>query len=311
MALMNLINAVVVVVAVSIGVSSAAPHPAFEFRNVSYSDLDAIVDTIVSAFDPGVMWTYLYQFRDTFPEYHWRCVYEAAENQIPEYQDATGTFGHVIVPSVRGNKDAQSFAFWKMMRKGEGEGKSSAGDFLGLPFECSMPRESAATQSEERSKSDVSFGQGLNRAAQAPIDLGQESLSEIKLPCSLHLDMNLIRTAHLAPQLNKAEKDYIEDAYEYQLYLGLLATHPDWDGNGFGAAQVEWGMDFAKAEEQRLSLSEGRKIRVPVTLLATPAGYPLYKSLGFESVANVTFVLIDSFQGSTTWFEYMRWFSDD
>jgi GNAT superfamily N-acetyltransferase len=121
--------------------------------------------------------------------------------------------------------------------------------------------------------------------------------------------MNLIRALHLSPQLQAAEEKYIYDVYDYQLYLGLLATYPDWNGHGFGAAKVKWGMQKAKAEKERLSQVEGRQIEIPVTLLATLAGYPLYKSLGFESVAKVTFHLLDKFGGGTTLFEYMRWFT--
>ena len=71
-------------------------------------------------------------------------------------------------------------------------------------------------------------------------------------------------------------------------------------------------MEHAMEEEERLSRLDSRrdKVRVPVTLLATPAGYPLYKSLGFESVANVTLNLLDGYNGGITWIEYMQWFSD-
>lgn len=44
---------------------------------------------------------------------------------------------------------------------------------------------------------------------------------------------------------------------------------------------------------------------MPVTLLATPAGYPLYDSLGFESVENATISMLDGL--GELWFEVMRW----
>jgi len=44
---------------------------------------------------------------------------------------------------------------------------------------------------------------------------------------------------------------------------------------------------------------------LPVTLLASPAGYPLYDSLGFESVVNATMEMLDGL--GELWFEVMRW----
>ncbi|EKG13338.1 hypothetical protein MPH_09620 [Macrophomina phaseolina MS6] len=55
-------------------------------------------------------------------------------------------------------------------------------------------------------------------------------------------------------------------------YLAGLATHPDYQGNGLGAALVRWGLEQAE------------KDGLPVYLEATPAGAPLYKRLGFEVV---------------------------
>lgn len=54
--------------------------------------------------------------------------------------------------------------------------------------------------------------------------------------------------------------------------LAGLATHPDYQGNGLGAALVRWGLEQAE------------KDGLPVYLEATPAGAPLYKRLGFEVV---------------------------
>ena len=47
---------------------------------------------------------------------------------------------------------------------------------------------------------------------------------------------------------------------------------------------------------------------MPVTLLATPAGYPLYDSLGFEGVKNATMPMLDRL--GELWFEVMRWGMD-
>jgi hypothetical protein len=288
--------------------SGADSGQGFSFRNISYADLDAVTTTVVSAFDPGPMWTYVYQFRDIFPNYHWRCIREGLEEA---YRDMDVTeYLMVIVPSEEGYHSVESFAGWILMTNGSAQSTGGRGTTPFLWLGMGVPMDYFT-----RKYMEMQIGlspHGAKVEAQVPVEGAQQrgETDGPALPCSLHLDLNLVRAAHLLPQIQAAEKKYIEDAYEHQLYLGVLATHPDWDGHGFGAAQVEWGMEKAKAEEKLLPQIEGRKVKVPVTLMSTPAGYPLYKSLGFESVANVTIALLDNFDGGTTWFEYMRWFSD-
>ena len=115
--------------------------------------------------------------------------------------------------------------------------------------------------------------------------------------------------------------------WQDQLYLNLLATHPEWDGNGFGARQVRWGLELSRNgdfgreregdgdvvvrdnladEEVRDELADGEAKRtIPVTLLATPAGWPLYESLGFEGVENATIGMLDTM--GELWFEVCKW----
>lgn len=59
---------------------------------------------------------------------------------------------------------------------------------------------------------------------------------------------------------------------KYSPELILLATRPEFQGRGAGTALVKHGI--AIAEEKKL----------PVWLEASPAGYPLYKKLGFKDV---------------------------
>jgi len=101
-------------------------------------------------------------------------------------------------------------------------------------------------------------------------------------------------------QFHRLEQHYITYAYPTttQIYLQLLATHPSYDGHNFGARQVRRGMDFAR-DRDRKEL---------VTLIATPVGYPLYKGLGFGSVANVSIEMLDGL--GRLWWEVMRWKGD-
>jgi GNAT superfamily N-acetyltransferase len=113
--------------------------------------------------------------------------------------------------------------------------------------------------------------------------------------CAAHLDQNTTRRADLMRQAKPIEAEYIRSWTEPQLYLVLLATHPDWDGNGFGAEQLDAG--FRAAERWNVSVS----------LIATPAGYPLYESSGFAALKNITLHKLDGL--GELWLEYMRWHS--
>lgn len=283
---------------------TANAHQSLHLRNMTSDDVNAVTTTIVSAFDPGPVWTYMYQFRDRFPSYHWRCLRVQTERYYP---NTPAEYANVIVPPEDATNSARSFGGWKLMRKVDPRPIGTRRRMSFSPF-GSSDFEDLVTSKALYDVSHVEvFRQRMIEKSQAHITEAHQEANELELPCSLHLDMNLTRAIHLVSQFQAIEERYIYDAYEYQLYLHLLATHPDWDGHEFGAMQVKWGMQKAKAEEERLSQVEGRQIEIPVTLLATPAGYPLYKSLGFESVANVTLHLLDNFGGGTTWFEYMRW----
>jgi GNAT superfamily N-acetyltransferase len=56
------------------------------------------------------------------------------------------------------------------------------------------------------------------------------------------------------------------------LELGLLMTDPAFQRRGIGTALLEWGLALADRE------------KVPCFLLASPFGYPLYRSLGWNVV---------------------------
>ncbi|KKY25643.1 putative gnat family [Diplodia seriata] len=59
------------------------------------------------------------------------------------------------------------------------------------------------------------------------------------------------------------------------VHLASLATHPDHQGKGIGAALVRWGIE------------QGEKDGVPVYLEATPRGFFLYKKMGFEAADEI------------------------
>lgn len=289
----------------------ATSSESFEFRNMSTFDIEAVASTVMLAFDPGTINTYLYQFRDRFPNYHLRCYQAEVEKQYQRMKPMNHYM--VIVPSAETSGSARSVAQWAEMTKGISEPREEeirASALLALGF--GVPEDLITSRGGDTFEQDDLPGQGLFEDIQSVLQAVHDgTVSDIELPCSLHLDMNLIRALHLSRQFLAADEQYIKDAYEYQLYLGLLATHPDWDGHGFAAAQLRWGMELAKSREKDLLLTEGKRVKIPVTLIATPAGYPLYKSMGFESVSNITLELLENFNGGTTWVEYMVWWNDE
>ena len=58
------------------------------------------------------------------------------------------------------------------------------------------------------------------------------------------------------------------------IYLGLLATHPNYQGQGTGKALCQWGLEKAKREGWT------------VTLFSSPMGKRLYAKLGFRDAGS-------------------------
>lgn len=150
-----------------------------------------------------------------------------------------------------------------------------------------VPEQSSRSGSRVVSISIWNFNKTTqNSTSLIPLIFGEDG------SCAKQLDVNQTRSAPYVKHLADAEKvlDYI---FERQAYLELLATHPKWDGHGFAARHLDWGMDVA------------RNMGLPATLIATPAGYPLYKSKGFQDVANVTLDMLDGL--GILWHEAMKY----
>ena len=109
--------------------------------------------------------------------------------------------------------------------------------------------------------------------------LGLGSLSS---KCT-HKDENATRAADWDRKFGKAHNKYLNDVYGHdQFYLAVLATHPDFQHHGYGEQLVLSGIDMAPI----LDLDT-------VTLIATPIGEPVYFSLGFRSIANISITSVD------------------
>ena len=120
-----------------------------------------------------------------------------------------------------------------------------------------------------------------------------KGIDKLEYDCSLRLGENITRSDHHQRQLDDAEEKYINSQFNNHLWLEVLVTHPTWDGHNFGAMNLQWGQNFAK------------KKNVPITVISTPAGYPLYRSVRFKNIQNVTLELLDG-EGEI-WYEAMKY----
>ncbi|KAJ5921326.1 hypothetical protein N7466_009652 [Penicillium verhagenii] len=74
-----------------------------------------------------------------------------------------------------------------------------------------------------------------------------------------------------------AAEKYFNNVYgDRQVRLWILGTRPDYQRLGLGTKQCQWGLNYARAHT------------VPVTVLSSPMGGALYKSLGFRVMAYIT-----------------------
>ncbi|KUI69229.1 hypothetical protein VM1G_05356 [Cytospora mali] len=277
--------------------TSATPHQAplgpapagipFTLRNATLEDVDEITTVWYDAFRPSPLWPYIHQFEDEVgPLYAWTCE---RDSFLQLLGDEKRQFKAMVItvpdPTSRGltttttREKVVSIAMWDFNQtRGQQKDKSSYMSPMLLPMGVH----------------DSSRSSSINAGATGPPPT---------FNCSAHLDVNMTRALHFRGHMEAAKQKYLDEPFDTQLYLGLLATHPDWDGNGFGATHLRWG----KAQLARLGGGGGDRGGglMPLTLLATPAGYPLYASEGFEGLYNVTLERLDG--KGAFWHEVMKY----
>lgn len=248
----------------------------FTFRNATFEDIDDITTVYLDAFRNAEATRYVRQFADKDPEYTWTCQREA--------------FKRVLL-----NPQAQGPIVVKV---------------ISVP-DLSLPRKERVVsiaawvygylqQDSDTSLLSASFTGLHSGLFSTPV--GNNVPNEMKFDCNAHLDMNMTRAQHLERALTEAQNDYLTKPYGPQFFLGLLATHPKWDGNGFAARHLHWGKEILAELNQAPEHSDHR---LPLTLIGTPAGYPLYISEGFEGVKNITIERLDG--EGVLWCEAMKY----
>lgn len=246
-------------------------HDRYVFRDAVREDIDDIVTVILDAFSTGCAWQYVRPEYQRFKDYTWHCLRAALTREWDDMDITNTTFVKVVAIPVAKASDGRNervvaLGTWKLMTRGH----------------PAMHALEALTQL---------FPSGIT-TAESQVNIGN---SDTQYNCSANLDVNQTRAIDFDRQLRAAKSQYIDRAYLKQLYLNILATHPDWDGYGFAALNLDWGIGFAK------TLAE------PVTLMATPAGYPLYHDVGFRSLKNVTIETLEGWEGKLLWLEVMEY----
>lgn len=265
------------------------------FRDATPADIDDITTVFVDAFAPSALWRYAWPNHGNFTAYRWYC---ARQDLASSLFNKTNVWVKVISVTDKAFRDKMEPIEIREKRE---ERVVAFAVWVEIKQDSKAVNNGIFKQKVDDNE-DSCHRPGVNRYSRISstmnLDLRENFLTDSKdhpeYNCSAHLYINQTRANDFQEQFNAYQKKYVVDAYPDQLYLALLATHPTWDGHGFGARHCRWGMDFAK-----------RTLGVPVTLIASPAGFPLYDSLGFESVANMTMRMLDSL--GKLWFEVMRW----
>lgn len=252
------------------------PSVPFTFRNATIDDVDDLTTVYVEAFRRGPPWGYVRQFADKYPEYTWTCQRESFK-QIFSNAPAKD---HIAVKVI-------SVPDFSSQRKERVVSLSA--------WEYGFLDQDSAT-----SLSSASFA-GL-KAGLPLIPIFNSVPNGMNFDCSSHLDMNMTRFQQFQRAMVDAQHDYLIKPYGPQFSLGLLATHPDWDGNGFASRHLHWGKEQLAEMNQAPEHSDHR---LPLTLIGTPAGYPLYISEGFQGLKNITIERLDG--EGIIWFEAMKY----
>lgn len=252
------------------------PSIPFTFRNATLEDVDDIATVYLDAFRNADATRYVRQFADKDPEYTWTCQREAFKRVLLNPQAG----GPIVVKVI-------SVPDLSLPRK---ERVVSIGAWMYGYLQ----------QESDTSLQSASFT-GLNSGLFS-VPMGNSIPNEGKFDCNAHLDMNMTRALHYERAINEAQNDYLLKPYGSQFTLGLLATHPEWDGNGFAARHIHWGKETLADMNQAPEHSDHR---LPLTLIGTPAGYPLYISEGFQGVKNITIERLDG--EGVLWCEAMKY----
>lgn len=252
----------------------------FTFRNASLDDLDDVTTVFLDAFRRSSSWSYIHQFEyDVDPDYVWTCQRAAFQGFYEMTERVAIKVLSVADETVTRKERVVSFSAWDLAR-------------LNLTSETSQ---------QEILPSTPALWPAAGVAGVYTRARFTGKASSATFDCEAHLDVNMTRLHHWNNTMWEHDTKYVK-ALGSQLYLGLLATHPDWDGHGFASSHLAWGKERLA---QINNASKGSDHWIPLTLTATPAGYPLYIKEGFKGLHNQTLERLDG--KGLLWNEAMKY----
>ena len=237
----------------NLGSNDQHPFLDLAIRNATLHDVDVIADIILAAFDSAPHLKYMFQFKDQFPEEHLRCARIGICRSMKRNKLAIAQL--VEMPS---NTDPEIFqpvamALWQYP-------PSSDPSAIHIAIGTWEPPQSCF---RFFCKSDILI------------------VSNPTAEC-LHRDANLTRAIDFENKFTRAKRSLVDNVFgSNQIYLNTLATHPDYQSRGAGTSLVRSGLDMAS------------NYRANVTLIATEAGRPIYRHVGFKSFVNISISSVD------------------
>ena len=216
--------------------------PSLHLRNATLSDIDAVVNITLAAFDPSPDSDLLAPHRHEHWDHFYACSRASLEAAFRDSGNPGGPFD--LYPYVMALPPSKDYP----------DGKPVAVGFyarLNQNFTKSSPP-------------------SLN--AMVPTFSPADQFNCTDRPEYSEAWMEAMRN-----KTNAAAQRNFNDVYgqHNHFYLAELATHPDYQRLGAGTALLRQGMEYATRE------------RIPITLLATDTGRPLYEHVGFRVVEEV------------------------
>lgn len=228
-------------------------------RNATLDDADDITSVVIAAFSPTPAWQYIYQFHKSKPNEHHRCVRDGIMQVVAEPEF------HIEVieapADVKGELNVVAAAAWR---------PNFSEDAMGV----------FVSRVASKYRIIALFQMSLFRLWELGRN-GKGWADKTKEHCE-HRDMNLTRALPFAHASTIALKKYIEEPFgPTQLYLDMIAVHPDYQLHGAGTRLVSRGVE------------RGRRDGVNVTLAALPTSEGFYAHIGWRSWSNFTIEGVD------------------
>ena len=212
-------------------------------RPATAADLDAITWIITEGMPDDPATRYQYPYRLDFPEDHYKYTRILHEHLMSMESKSYMVFESPSIEDAEVKKPV-ALALWQL-----------PGSHIAATEATAVPRSNDGSDALAATETKI------------------KSTGPIVRP--ERRDANIARHTAFRANISVAKRQMFDNKFgDQQLYLDLLACHPDYRGRGAGEMLVKWGLEKAKAEG------------LTVTLYASPMGGRVYSRLGFKRVGS-------------------------